>query len=97
MDKILFEQLTQPLIQRYVFDQPILKPVIKSCEYCCKTVKNPGAYSKPHSLENPEARHVKHHCRPCKLIVFDGARVREKYIPSEKLCQLFDSENIENT
>jgi len=91
MDKLLFEQLTQPLIQRYVFDQPILHPTITTCTYCCKLVKNPGAYSKPHSLENPEARHLKHHCRICKQTVFDGARIRERHISPEKLCQLVNN------
>jgi hypothetical protein len=91
MDQQRFDKLTQPLIQRYVFDQPILHPTITSCEYCTKTVKNPGAYSKPHLLENPQAKHIKHHCRICKLVVFDGARIREQHISPERLCQLADN------
>ena len=91
MDQQRFDELTKPLIQRYVFDQPILEPTIKACEHCLKIVKNPGVYSKPHSLENPQARHIKHHCRICKLIVFDGARVRDRHISPEKLCQLADN------
>ena len=78
MDKILFKLLTEPLIKKYVEEQPILFPQIKRCEYCHLTVKDPRTETRLHQFKNEY--HIKHHCKTCREVVFDASRIYKKHI-----------------
>ena len=78
MDPQRFEQLTEPLIKKYVEEQPILYPQIRRCEYCDLTVKDPRAEVRLH--QRGLEVFVRHHCRTCRQVVFDASRIHKKHI-----------------
>ena len=78
MDANLFLQKTQHLLKYSPkAERSYLITQTRACEYCWQEVKNQRIESAIYRLGTPN-EHIRHVCKPCGNIVFDGSKVKEQ-------------------
>jgi len=72
MDPKQFNELVKPLMRWSKKTSTwMVKPQVKTCEYCLNKVVNPRVYCRGYQLGTPEA-HLKHKC-VCRQLIYDGS------------------------